>query len=81
MTKKQKKTETLGERITRLRTEKEITRLDLAVAAGVSQGALQLIEKGATRKPSAAVLDKLAGALGVTAGFLLSGIDGEALTR
>ncbi len=75
MTKKQKKTETLGARVTRLREGKELTRIDLAVAAGVSQGAIQLIEKGATRKPSAAMISKLAGALGVSDGLLLEGID------
>jgi transcriptional regulator with XRE-family HTH domain len=73
--KKAKKTETLAERVTRLRESKELTRIDLAVAAGVSQGAIQLIEKGATRKPSAAMISKLAGALGVSNGLLLEGID------
>ncbi len=75
MTKTKKKTETLADRLTRLRTEKNLTRLALAALAEVSQGAIQLLEKGVTRNPSFSVISKLAGALGVTTDFLVSGVD------
>jgi len=65
--------ETLAERLRWLREERKLSKVDLAVAAGVSQGAIQLIEKGATRKPSAEVIAKLAALFGCTEAYLLEG--------
>lgn len=68
-----KKKETIGQRIAKLREEQSLTRVGLAIEAGVGQATLQLIENGATLNPSKAVLVKLSKALKVSASYLLTG--------
>jgi len=53
-------------RVTELRQKKGVTVTELARRAGVSQPYLRQIELGIKRNPSAAVLQRLAKALGVT---------------
>ena len=66
-----RKKENLGTRLTRLREIAKLNRLELAALAGVSQGALQLIEKGVTRSPSAIVISKICQALKISSAELL----------
>ena len=59
-----------GRKIMNLRLDRNLTQRDLASACGISPGALSKIETGANN-PSAAVLRRLAGALGTAADYLL----------
>ncbi len=68
-----KKKQTIGERVTIAREAKELSRIQLAIDAGVSQGTIQLIERGVTRNPSDEVLSKLARVLGVSSYYLMKG--------
>jgi transcriptional regulator with XRE-family HTH domain len=61
-----KKKQTIGDRVTLARESKNLSRIQLAIDAGVSQGTIQLIERGVTRNPSDDVVSKLARALGTT---------------
>ncbi len=80
MSKKTKK-ETLAARIVRLREVKDLNRLELAALAGVSQGTLQLLEKGVTQRPSAKVIAKLAEALEVEEAELIGEDAGAVASR
>jgi transcriptional regulator with XRE-family HTH domain len=60
-----------GERLRRLRIAKGIGPVALSKAAGVARTALHRIEGGHTKNPTAPVLKRLAGALGVTTDELL----------
>ena len=57
---------TLGEKIVRLRNEKGLSSVELAKATGLSRGYLWQLETGGKDNPSLDILQKLAGALGVT---------------
>jgi transcriptional regulator with XRE-family HTH domain len=59
----------LGERLRRLRRHRGMTLEALAEASGISKSMISLAERGET-SPSAGVLDKLAGALGIPTGVL-----------
>lgn len=59
----------LGERLRRLRRQQGLTLEALAEASGISKSMISLAERGES-SPSAGVLDKLAGALGVPTGVL-----------
>ena len=59
-----------GRKIMNLRLDLDITQRDLAEACGITPGALSKIETG-SNQPSAAVLRRLARALGVSADYLL----------
>lgn len=76
-----RKKETIGDRVTALRDEKKLNRLELAAKALVSVGAIQLLEKGVTQNPSRMVIYRLAKALGVTPEYLRTGFEGEAATQ
>jgi transcriptional regulator with XRE-family HTH domain len=66
-------TETIGQRLRRLRLERGLSQRDLAVQ-GVSYAYISRIEAG-TRQPSVKALRKLAGKLGVTPDYLETGAD------
>lgn len=59
----------LGERLRRLRRQRGMTLEALAAASGISKSMISLAERGES-SPSAGVLDKLAGALGIPTGVL-----------
>lgn len=61
----------LAKRVRGLRKARDCTLEKLAELSGVSRSMISLIERGET-SPTAAVLDKLAGALGVTLASLFS---------
>jgi transcriptional regulator with XRE-family HTH domain len=56
----------IGRRIRGFRTDRNMSLSDLATSAGVSKSHLSVIENGAGARPGAAILHKLAVALGVT---------------
>lgn len=58
--------EDIGARITRLRNDKGLSLSELASAATVSKSYLSTVEKGSGSRPGAAILHKIAQALGVT---------------
>ena len=59
----------LGERLRRLRRQRGMTLEALAQASGISKSMISLAERGES-SPSAGVLDKLAGSLGIPTGVL-----------
>ena len=59
----------LGERLRRLRRQRGMTLEALAAVSGISKSMISLAERGES-SPSAGVLDKLAGALGIPTGVL-----------
>lgn len=65
--------ETIGQRIRRLRNERELGLTELADRAGISKGYLSSLEtdSGDTKRPSGRTLLKLADAMGVTINDLL----------
>ena len=62
----------LAARLKGLRTESGLTLDQLASRSGVSRSMISLIERGES-SPTAAILDRLAGSLGVTLASLFSG--------
>src|SRR5438128_7394605 len=70
---KQQLTETVGQRLRRLRLERGFSQRDLS-APGVSYAYISRIEAGA-RRPSVKALRMLAKKLGVTPGYLETGSD------
>lgn len=56
----------IGQRIRRFRNDRGLSLSELAERAGVSKSHLSAIETGAGARPGAAILNRLAGALGVT---------------
>ena len=65
--------ESLAERVRRLRMGKTMTQADLADAAGVSVGAIKLIEGGTSKRPYPDTVKALATALDVSPEELISG--------
>ncbi len=65
--------ETIGQRIRRLRNDRELGLTELADRAGISKGYLSSLEtdSGDTKRPSGRTLLKLADAMGVTINDLL----------
>ena len=61
----------IGTRIRTLRKQKNLTLTQLATRASVSKSYLSTVENGTGSRPGAAVLHKIAVALGVTLGDLL----------
>lgn len=61
----------LGERLRRTREERRLLQDELAAKAGITQAALSNLEAG-KRRPSMAMLDKLAEVLGVSVAYLLA---------
>jgi transcriptional regulator with XRE-family HTH domain len=57
--------------IREIREQKDMSQLQLAKRAGVTQGYISELEAGAKKNPSVAILKKLARALGVPVGELL----------
>ena len=66
-------TETIGERLLRVRRERRLTQRDIATA-GVTAQYISRVERG-ERTPSVKALRELAGSLGVTAHYLETGED------
>lgn len=62
---------TIGERITRLRTDKSLSLGELANRAAVSKSYLSTVERGTGSRPGASVLHRIAQALGVTLADLI----------
>jgi len=58
--------------LTRLRTERELTKRDLAKRAKVTEAYVSQLESGVRRNPSLPVLKRLARALGVPVAKLLA---------
>ncbi|GAB3769482.1 transcriptional regulator with XRE-family HTH domain [Nocardioides ginsengisegetis] len=56
----------IGRRINTLRNDKDLSLGELASQAGVSKSYLSTVEKGSGSRPGAAVLHKIADALGIT---------------
>lgn len=61
----------LGEKLRTLRKGKKLTLDGLAETVGISKSYLWELENRTQAKPSAEILDKLAGELGVPIGYLL----------
>lgn len=61
----------IGQRIRNLRNQQQLSLSELAGRAGVSKSYLSTVENGSGSRPGAAVLHKVALALGVTLGDLL----------
>lgn len=61
----------IGRRINTLRSELDLSLGELAMQAGVSKSYLSTVEKGSGSRPGAAVLHKIAEALGVTLADLI----------
>lgn len=68
---------TLAERLRFARHLAEVTGADLGVFAGLSKGAVSMIESGNRPDPSGSTVAALASVLGVSADWLLSGIGAE----
>ncbi len=60
----------VGEKIKEKREALGLSTVALAAAAGVSERAIYLLEKGVTRAPARATVQKLAAALGLEEGEL-----------
>ncbi len=71
-------TETFGERLKRLRTARALRVLDVAFAAGITEGAIRQMESGQTKGASLVVGLRLAKMLGVTPEYLAHGTEGSA---
>jgi transcriptional regulator with XRE-family HTH domain len=71
----------VGARLTALRERRMWTQARLAVEAAVSPTTVSGIERGRISRPHFGTLRKLAGALGVEPGQLLSGSDSRAVSR
>lgn len=65
---------TIGQRIQIRRRGAGMRQRELATAAGMSRSYLCDLEKDRGKNPSARTLHAIAGALGVRAGYLLSGV-------
>lgn len=68
---------TLGDYISRLRVEKNISQRDLAKRAGFTQGTLQKIESGSTLHPGLDVITGVAKALNISPVKLLMAYQGK----
>lgn len=62
---------TLGQRLKTLREQRQLSQVELARKAHLTQPALSRIEVGGVKQPRLAVLQRLAEALGVPVGYLL----------
>ena len=62
--------EKLGENLKRIRTEKDISQVDVSRSLGVSRGFVSNIENGKTN-PTLATIARLANAVGVSSDELL----------
>ena len=69
-------TETLAERLKRIRTARDMSVADLATVSGLSKPYIWQIEDGKRKTPSGEKLLKLASALGITVGELLGAEEG-----
>lgn len=61
----------LGQRLKTLREQRQLSQVELARKAKLTQPALSRIEVGGVTQPRLDVLKRLAGALGVPVGYLL----------
>ena len=65
--------ETFGERLRRLRNERGITVVDLALAVGAAEGTIRQIENGSVKMPSFLLGVRLANQLNVDPNYLALG--------
>jgi transcriptional regulator with XRE-family HTH domain len=72
---------TLAERIKLRRQEREMSAAELARQASISKGYLSQIESGATPRPSADVLYRIANALGTTVADLMGKREAQPTAR
>ncbi len=70
--------ETFGDRLKRLRKARGLRVLDVAYAAGITEGAIRQMEAGQTKGASLVVGLRLAKMLGVTPDYLATGGEGSA---
>lgn len=68
---------TLGDRIRQLRTERQLSQLDLATRVGVGQSAISAFETG-EKMPRVDTLQRIASALEVSTAVLLDSPGGSA---
>ncbi len=66
----------LGQRLKTLREQRQLSQVELARKAKLTQPALSRIEVGGVKQPRLAVLQRLAGALEVSVGYLLGETSG-----
>jgi transcriptional regulator with XRE-family HTH domain len=64
---------TIADRLEEVRGKRGVSRRGLAADAGVSGGLVAQIERGAIKSPRGETIEKLAKALNVDAGWLLTG--------
>jgi transcriptional regulator with XRE-family HTH domain len=67
--------ESFGDRVRRLRRERDMSQEALATRLGVSKTQVYLVENGTTKRPYRDVLDRYAAALGVTVEYLMNGTE------
>lgn len=72
--------ESFGERLRRLRTERGITVVDMAATAGVAEGTIRQIENGSVKTPNFVLGIRLADHLNVDPRYLALG-DGFSMTE
>jgi transcriptional regulator with XRE-family HTH domain len=70
--------ESFGERLRRLRLARGLRVLDVAYAAGITEGAIRQMESGQTKGASLIVGLRLSKMLGVSPEYLASGTEGSA---
>lgn len=61
----------VGQQVKRLREQRNLSQVDLAKRAGVTQPCISMLEHGVSAHPTVPLLERLATALGVNAGDLL----------
>jgi transcriptional regulator with XRE-family HTH domain len=71
-------TESFGKRLQRLRKARGLRVVDVAYAAGITEGAIRQLESGTTKGATLVVGLRLAKLLGVTPDYLATGAEGGA---
>jgi transcriptional regulator with XRE-family HTH domain len=69
--------ETFGQRLKRLRAARSLRVLDVAYAAGITEGAIRQMESGVTKGATLAVGLRIAKLLGVSPEYLATGTEGS----
>ncbi len=67
--------ETFGERLRRLRLARNMRVVEVAYAAGITEGAIRQVESGQTKMASLVVGLRLAKLFGVTPDYLATGVE------
>lgn len=69
--------ETFGKRLQRLRTARRLRVMDVAYAAGLTEGAIRQLESGQTKGATLVAGLRIAKLLGVTPDYLATGAEGS----